>query len=75
MMRLPDQLLEPVGAGWALVGHAGYHRDANTGHGISDASRDAEVLAVSLDRARRDPSDERDAICRHYEERDALVTL
>ena len=25
--------------GWALVGDAGYHRDAVTGHGLSDAFR------------------------------------
>jgi 2-polyprenyl-6-methoxyphenol hydroxylase-like FAD-dependent oxidoreductase len=39
------------GPGWALVGDAGYHRDAITGHGISDAFRDAELLAVALDAA------------------------
>lgn len=75
MMRLPAQLVQPVGAGWALVGDAGYHRDANAGHGISDAFRDAEVLAVPLDRARRDPSAERAAMRRYHDERDAPVTL
>ncbi len=38
---------EAHGPGWALVGDAGYHRDAVTGHGISDAFRDAELLAVA----------------------------
>ena len=37
--------------GWALVGDAGYYRDAVTGYGISDAFRDAELLAVALDQA------------------------
>ena len=33
------------------MGDAGYHRDAVTAHGISDAFRDAELLAVALDQA------------------------
>jgi flavin-dependent dehydrogenase len=38
----------PWGPGWALVGDAGYFRDPNTAHGISDALRDAELLAQAL---------------------------
>lgn len=38
----------PWGPGWALVGDAGYFRDPNTAHGISDALRDAELLAGAL---------------------------
>lgn len=33
------------GPGWALVGDAGYFKDPITAHGISDALRDAELLA------------------------------
>lgn len=33
------------GPGWALVGDAGYFRDPMTAHGITDAFRDAELLA------------------------------
>lgn len=33
------------GPGWALVGDAGYFRDPLTAHGITDALRDAELLA------------------------------
>jgi 2-polyprenyl-6-methoxyphenol hydroxylase-like FAD-dependent oxidoreductase len=51
--RLPNQVRQAFGPGWALVGDAGYHRDAVTGHGISDAFRDAELLAVALDGALR----------------------
>jgi len=36
---------KPYGPGWALVGDAGYDRDPCTAQGISDAFRDAEVLA------------------------------
>jgi flavin-dependent dehydrogenase len=42
---LPNHVLEAAGPGWALVGDAGYHRDPITGHGITDAFRDAELLA------------------------------
>ena len=34
-----------VGPGWALVGDAGYFKDPLTAHGITDALRDAELLA------------------------------
>jgi flavin-dependent dehydrogenase len=39
---------ESIGRGWALVGDAGYFRDPITTHGISDAFRDAELLAREI---------------------------
>ena len=36
---------QAAGAGWALVGDAGYFKDPITAHGITDALRDAELLA------------------------------
>lgn len=39
----------PYGAGWALCGDAGYHKDFVTGLGIADAFRDAEFLSEALD--------------------------
>ena len=39
---------KPYGAGWALVGDAGYHRDPVTGQGITDAFRDADLLADAI---------------------------
>lgn len=36
------------GAGWALVGDAGYFKDPCTAHGITDAFRDAELLARAV---------------------------
>jgi 2-polyprenyl-6-methoxyphenol hydroxylase-like FAD-dependent oxidoreductase len=44
----PGFLREPVGPGWALVGDAGYFRDPLTAHGITDALRDAELLARAV---------------------------
>lgn len=40
---------KPFGPGWALVGDAGYFRDPITTSGISDAFRDAELLARAID--------------------------
>jgi len=39
------------GPGWALVGDAGYFKDPSTAHGITDAFRDAELLARGILRA------------------------
>ncbi len=44
----PGHLRQVHGPGWALVGDAGYFRDPLTAHGISDALRDAELLAEAL---------------------------
>ncbi len=38
------------GPGWALVGDAGYFKDPLTAHGITDAMRDAELLACAVAR-------------------------
>jgi flavin-dependent dehydrogenase len=38
----------PWGSGWALVGDAGHHRDPLSTRGISDALRDAELLARAI---------------------------
>ncbi len=40
---------KPFGAGWALVGDAGYNKDFITAQGIHDAFRDAELCATALD--------------------------
>ena len=62
IIGLPNHIRQPAGPGWALVGDAGYHRDAITGHGISDAFRDAELLATSLDLVLRDQAVETSAL-------------
>ena len=46
---LPFYYRRPFGPGWALVGDAGYHKDPVTAQGITDAFRDAELLAGALD--------------------------
>jgi 2-polyprenyl-6-methoxyphenol hydroxylase-like FAD-dependent oxidoreductase len=47
--NLPGFFRQPYGPGWALVGDAGQHKHPITGFGISDAFRDAELLASALD--------------------------
>ncbi|MET0954916.1 MAG: NAD(P)/FAD-dependent oxidoreductase, partial [Cryobacterium sp.] len=45
---MPARLLRPYGAGWALVGDAGWWKDPLSTHGITDAFRDAELLAAAV---------------------------
>ena len=46
---LPNFFRTPFGPGWALVGDAGYHKDPIPARGISDAFRDADLLAEAID--------------------------
>jgi flavin-dependent dehydrogenase len=46
---VPNFFRKPYGKGWALVGDAGYHKDPYMALGISDALRDAELLASAID--------------------------
>jgi len=59
-------LRRPWGAGWALVGDAGYFKDPLTAHGISDALRDAELLADAV------AAGGDDALAEYERRRDAL---
>jgi len=45
---VPSYLRAATGPGWALVGDAGWLKDPITTHGITDALRDAELLADEL---------------------------
>ena len=60
-------LRRAAGPGWALVGDAGYFKDPLTAHGITDALRDAELLA----RAVAEGGD--DALADYQSTRDGLV--
>jgi flavin-dependent dehydrogenase len=73
MLRTPNLLRRAHGPGWALVGDAGYHRDAVTGHGLSDAYRDADLLAVALDQALRGDTDESTALTGYQHHRDRAL--
>jgi flavin-dependent dehydrogenase len=73
MLRQPNQLRQAFGPGWALVGDAGYYRDAVTAYGISDAFRDAELLAVALDQALGDAKQEPAALAGYQQQRDQAL--
>ena len=62
---LPGYLRRAAGPGWALVGDAGYFKDPLTAHGITDALRDAELLARAVLAA--PPGRHRDGALRDYE--------
>ncbi|GAA4404766.1 NAD(P)/FAD-dependent oxidoreductase [Fodinibacter luteus] len=73
MLRMPNHVRRAWGPGWSLVGDAGYHRDAITGHGMSDAFRDAELLAAALDTALGDPAAEAAAMTAYAATRDRMA--
>jgi flavin-dependent dehydrogenase len=73
MLRQPNQLRQAFGPGWALVGDAGYYRDAITAYGISDAFRDAELLAVALDEALGGNAEETTALAAYQQQRDQAL--
>jgi flavin-dependent dehydrogenase len=45
---VPGHVRRSFGPGWALVGDAGYFKDPISTHGITDALRDAELLADAV---------------------------
>lgn len=70
---LPGYLRRAGGPGWALVGDAGYFKDPLSTHGMSDALRDAELLARALDEA-LGGTPEPAALSRYQQVRDRLST-
>jgi menaquinone-9 beta-reductase len=63
----PGFFRQSWGPGWALVGDAGYFKDPLTAHGITDALRDAELLADAI-AAGREAS-----FAAYQQQRDALA--
>lgn len=64
----------PYGPGWALIGDAGYCRDAITSQGITDAFRDADMIANAVDRGLSGKQPIQDALADFHRVRDAAVT-
>jgi 2-polyprenyl-6-methoxyphenol hydroxylase-like FAD-dependent oxidoreductase len=61
-------LRQPWGNGWALVGDAGCFKDPITAHGMTDALRDAELLARAVIRGTTG------ALADYQRERDSFAT-
>jgi menaquinone-9 beta-reductase len=70
---LAGWLRRPWGPGWALVGDAGYFKDPTTAHGITDALRDAELLAIALDTSLGGRASPAEALGHYEQERDQLA--
>jgi flavin-dependent dehydrogenase len=60
------------GPGWALVGDAAYYKDPITAHGITDALRDAELLARAVLDAPHGGRAQLDALQDYQHSRDRL---
>lgn len=69
----PGHLRHPYGPGWALVGDAGYFKDPIGAHGLSDALRDAELLARAVVDV-HDGAPEAEALATYHRCRDSLST-
>lgn len=73
IVGMANQVRRAHGPGWALVGDAAYHRDAVTGHGMSDAFRDAELLAGAIDTGLHGDADLDAALAGYDEQRTAAL--
>lgn len=70
---VPNFFRKPYGPGWALVGDAGYMKDPVTGFGITDAFRDAELLAEALDSALTGRLSDEEALKGYHQRRDTAA--
>jgi 2-polyprenyl-6-methoxyphenol hydroxylase-like FAD-dependent oxidoreductase len=68
---LPGHLRVPWGSGWALVGDAGYWKDPIGAHGLTDALRDAELLARAISSA-ASGADEAGALSEYHRTRNQV---
>ena len=69
--QLEGYFRRPYGPGWALVGDAAFHKNPITAEGITDAFRDAELLAGVLDDAFSGRADEQEALAGYEGRRNA----
>jgi 2-polyprenyl-6-methoxyphenol hydroxylase-like FAD-dependent oxidoreductase len=67
-------LRQAWGPGWALVGDASHFKDPLTAHGMTDALRDAELLADALVSVLRGATSEGAALGSYQARRDQLST-
>jgi flavin-dependent dehydrogenase len=69
---VPGFVRRSWGPGWALVGDAGYFKDPITVHGMTDALRDAELLANAVVETASGLRPESLALSAYQRQRDAL---
>jgi 2-polyprenyl-6-methoxyphenol hydroxylase-like FAD-dependent oxidoreductase len=71
MFDLPTYFRQAYGAGWALAGDAAHHKDPLAARGISDAFRDAELLAHAVASSHGGGADPTFALARYQAVREA----
>ena len=69
---VPGYLRRPWGPGWALVGDAGYWKDPISAHGLTDALRDAELLARAIVASAAGTAGEAEAFDQYHQTRNRL---
>jgi flavin-dependent dehydrogenase len=69
---VPGFMRQPWGRGWALVGDASHFKDPLTTHGMTDALRDAELLARALIASATGESGIDQAMAAYHDTRDRL---
>ena len=69
---MPGFVRRAWGPGWALVGDAAYFKDPISTHGMTDALRDAELLAAAVVHAFSSEVRECDALADYQRQRDVL---
>ena len=68
----PGLIRRSWGPGWALVGDAGYWKDPISAHGLTDALRDAELLARAITVTEPGTDDRTEALAEYQATRDRL---
>lgn len=70
---IPNFIRKPFGAGWAIVGDAGYHKDPITAQGITDSFTHAEMLAEAIDDAFSGVCDLEEALADYEQKRNEKI--
>ena len=70
MASIPNFFRTATGPGWVLLGDAGYHKDPIAAQGISDAFRDADLLADAIDAGLTGAASMEEALAGFASERD-----
>lgn len=70
---VPTGMRVPYGPGFALVGDAGVHIDPTMGQGITNAFRDAELLAEAIDTGLRGEKPMDEVLAAFHQARDEAV--
>lgn len=71
MLDQPGFFRQSYGPGWALAGDAAHHKDPIVARGISDAFRDADLLARAVDRGLGGETDLQPALAAYQAQRES----